>query len=324
MLAAFALGACQHDVIYEVDYNVTLDKGNTYYAGEPVKFNVSGEVDNILFYSGETGHTYKFKDRFHVDSDQIKSADLKLEVLANYGTDYGSLEVWVTDQFEGLTGTDGGKDKAAIEKMVKEGMPGWTKLEYRDEKANNNKWVEFEFPLNDYMDNMTLAFHWCPPTHERTQRTYWIKGAVNIEMEGVQPISQTLRELGCVKIMMNEEEAPLHNPENKAGNGTMRLPQPDKDGNWPEQHIIMQGVGANGRDYALDGWILTTPQPLNKVANDKGVVIKNLQNYLHTYEYTWNEPGTYEVVFVGRNENYASASEQVIKYKITIMERVDE
>lgn len=93
-------------------------------------------------------------------------------------------------------------------------MPGWTKLEYRDEKANNNKWVEFEFPLNDYMDNMTLAFHWCPPTHERTQRTYWIKGAVNIEMEGVQPISQTLRELGCVKIMMNEEETPLHNPEN--------------------------------------------------------------------------------------------------------------
>ena len=30
------MASCQHDVIYKVDYNVTLDKENTYYAGEPV------------------------------------------------------------------------------------------------------------------------------------------------------------------------------------------------------------------------------------------------------------------------------------------------
>ncbi len=51
--------SCEHQVYFPVDYNITLDKENTYLAGEPVRFNFKGEVDNVLFYSGETGHQYK-------------------------------------------------------------------------------------------------------------------------------------------------------------------------------------------------------------------------------------------------------------------------
>ena len=40
--------SCQHDVIYEVDYNVTLDPANTYYAGDPVKFNLTGDVQGQI------------------------------------------------------------------------------------------------------------------------------------------------------------------------------------------------------------------------------------------------------------------------------------
>ena len=45
--------SCQQDIVYEADYVVTLDKSNTYIAGTPVRFNFSGNVDNILFYSGD-------------------------------------------------------------------------------------------------------------------------------------------------------------------------------------------------------------------------------------------------------------------------------
>ena len=83
----------------------------------------------------------------------------------------------------------------------------------------------------------------------------------------------------------------------------------------------MQGVGANVLKYALNGWVLTTPQPLTRVANDKGTVIKNLQNYIHKYEYVWEKPGTYHVVFVGRNENYLSSSEEKHEFTITILEK---
>ena len=88
--------------------------------------------------------------------------------------------------------------------------------------------------------------------------------------------------------------------------------------------VIMQGIGANALKYTLNGWCLTTPQPLTKVANDKGTVIKNLQNYLHTYEYTWEKPGTYKVTFVGRNENYTSSSQMVKEYTITILPKPEE
>ena len=48
--------SCKHEVVYDIDYSISLDKSNTYEVGKPVRFNFSGEVDNIVFYSGETGH----------------------------------------------------------------------------------------------------------------------------------------------------------------------------------------------------------------------------------------------------------------------------
>ena len=84
--------------------------------------------------------------------------------------------------------------------------------------------------------------------------------------------------------------------------------------------LIFQGIGANALPYAIDGWVISKATPLNRVANDKGVAIKNLQNYLHTFEYTWTEPGTYTVTFVGTNSNYAGASQDVKEMTITIFD----
>ena len=47
------------------------------------------------------------------------------------------------------------------------------------------------------------------------------------------------------------------------------------------------------------------------MVNDKAIVIKNLQNYMDTYEYTWEKPGIYEVVFVGTNSDYISATSEI-------------
>ena len=54
------------------------------------------------------------------------------------------------------------------------------------------------------------------------------------------------------------------------------------------------------------------------MANDKGVAIKNLQNYLDSYEYSYAEAGNYTVTFVCINRNYAgnSRTEQFIDLSI--------
>ena len=74
-VAAFAAVACSHkDIVQDVNFDVEIDGSVTYVAGEPVKFLIEGNVDNLLFYSGETGSQYKYKDRFSVPLKQVKSA----------------------------------------------------------------------------------------------------------------------------------------------------------------------------------------------------------------------------------------------------------
>lgn len=311
LFASVLLASCQHDVVNEIDYNIVLDKDNTYLAGDPVAFNITGEVDNILFYSGETGSQYVYKDRYEVPIEDVISANLHLDVQARYG-DAGALEIYVSKDFGGINGTDDPDgDRAAVKAMVEAGMPGWVKLDYQE--GASSKWTAQDFPMNDYLDNLCIAFHWCPKAFDKTQRTYWINGEISIEMKGTDPSKMSLSDLGFQSLMMNEEAEAY---KKNAGNGSIRF---DNAANAGE--ICFQGVGANKLEYAIDGWVFTSPRPLNKVANDKGTVIKNLQNYLHEYVYTWDKPGTYEVVFVGRNENYAAASEQIHRFTITILEK---
>ena len=308
------LASCQHDVIYEVDYNITLDGENTYYAGDPVKFNITGDVENLLFYSGETGSQYIYKDRYEVPVEDVLSANLHLDIRGRYGyiADYEALEIWVSKEFPGINGnSDPDGDRAIVKKMVEDGMPGWYKLPFSD--VNKDQFFDYDFPMNEYLSNLCIAFHWRPKDPALTQRTYWINGKITLEMQGTEPSEMTLTDLGFKSLMMNEE---VDAYKKNAGNGSIRFDNAVNAG-----EICYQGCSGNVLTYAIDGWVFTTPRPLNKVANDKGIVIKNLQNYMHEYVYTWDKPGTYKVTFVGRNENYASSSEQVFEYTITILEK---
>ena len=308
------MASCQQDVIYEVDYNITLDPANTYYAGDPVKFNIDGNVDNLLFYSGETGSQYVYKDRYEVPIEDVLSATLTLDIQARYGL-ANALEIWVSKDFAGINGeNDPDGDRKLIKELVEAGMPGWTKLDYQE--GASTKWTTQDFEMNEYLSNLCIAFHWCPTDITQTQRTYWINGKISLEMAGTEPSTMTLTNLGMKSVMMNEE---VEAYKKNAGNGSIRFDNATNAG-----EICYQGVGGNVLSYAINGWVFTNPRPLNKVANDKGTVIKNLQNYLHSYEYAWNNPGTYKVTFVGRNENYAAASEDIQEFTITILEKPEE
>ena len=307
--ALIAFCACEHDIVRETDFNVTLDKENTYKVGEPVRFNFEGEVDNIIFYSGETGSQYKYKDRYSVPAEDVIAANLDMDFQARYGV-AGALEIWVSKSFEGLNGEDGTADRATIKAMVDGGMQGWTKLDYQE--GASTKWTEQAFDLSEYAENFCIAFHWCPPQKDQTQRTYWINGKLALDLAGTEPTMMDISELGFTTVMMNEE---IEDPYKKnAGNGSIILNNPGTGA------LIFQGVNANVLPYCLDGWAISKPAPLNRVANDKATVIKNMQNYMTSYEYTWNKPGTYNVTFVGSNSSYRHETEQKKDLTVIIVE----
>ena len=306
--ALAALAGCQHEIVTPVDGRITLDPSNTYYAGEPVRFRVGGAPDNILFYSGETGAQYRFKDRYAVPVEQVHSATLHLDYQARYGTE-GALEVWVSNSFPGLKGDDGAADRAAVKALVDGGMQGFTRLDYAE--GQSTVWTAQDYPMNDFLDHFTLAFHWCPAASNATQRTYWINGSITLDMEGADPSTMNIMDLDPVTVMMNEQLDPYH--KNK-GNGSIRFDN-------SAASICFQGVGANVLQYALDGWVFTRPSPLNRVAADKGSVIKNIQNYMDVYEYIYEEPGNYTASFVSSNVNYLGASEDVQEFRFSIIEK---
>lgn len=311
LLAATTLYSCQHDIVRKTDFNITLDHSNTYKAGEPVRFNIEGEVDNIIFYSGETGSQYKYKDRYNISPEDVRSANLSLDLQARYGN-AGALEIWISDSFEGLDGENGESDRALLKDLYDKGMPGWTRLDYQE--GASTKWTNQNFDLSSYIGNFCIAFHWNPESFTATQRTYWINGSLSLDLEGAEPSIMDLSELGFKTVMLNEQIEDPYLKNN--GNGSIILNNPNTAA------IIFQGAGANALEYALDGWAISTPTSLDKVANDKAIVIKNIQNYMHTYEYVWEEPGNYTVTFVGTNSNYMSSSEEIKEMNITIIENL--
>lgn len=63
LASALCIQSCRaNQIAPRVDFNITLDPSNSYVAGSTVSFKVSGNVDNLLFYSGEEGARYDHRD----------------------------------------------------------------------------------------------------------------------------------------------------------------------------------------------------------------------------------------------------------------------
>ena len=313
VLAAFY--GCQHDIARDVDYNITLSAENSYLAGEPVVFNITGEVDNLLFYSGEVGADYECRERTEVSISSVTDIKLYAKYQARYSTP-GNLEVWVTDDFDGLNFTDPAADSSAFASIaVDPAKAGWIKLDYAE--GESTVWTEQEYhlsKLNDFdvtSDRLCLAFHWCPPDLVKNQRAYWLSGSLEFECAG-QKVSKTYKDLAFRTISLNDDTY----YDARSYNGCKF------DFNTKDAQIALTGYSAN-EPYRWDLWLVSTPFKVLPVEPDKGTVIKNVQNYMSTFEHTWKKPGTYTVVFVGTCANYLGSSKQVKKMTINIVEEVE-
>lgn len=323
MLPAVFSGCTQNDILYDVDYNVTFDPSNTYLAGDPVKFNFTGEVDNILFYSGETGSEYQYRDRYTIPVEEVTKATLRLDVISRYGSYAGGLDVYYTDKFSGLDRNDPEADRATIASMSGDmAATGWIKAEVWTEdrpEQNSETPVSVEIPVTDLKENFCLAFHWHPTQGEdkkNAQRTYWVNGSLIVETQNFGTLETDLDEFLYTTVMMNGEIPVDSTYNNNRGDGSIRFDDDSAD-------IKFQGIAGGKLDYDIDGWCISVPMSMNSIQNDKGTVIKNMQNYMTSYSYTYEKPGTYQAVFVGRNSNYIGASEEIRQLQVTVLSRLE-
>ena len=302
---------CEHKVIEDIDFYVSFNAENTYFTGEKVVFNFDGNAENIVFYSGEKGSEYQYHDRYSIPSENIESAQLSLDVVSQYGK-AGAMEIWITDKFSGLWGDDLIKDREIVTSLTSTDMAEtWTKLAYTD--PNSGGTVEVAHDIEGLKDNFCIAFHWNPIYDgKNSQRTYKVNGEINLGVKDMGQSKMTLSNLDFTALMKNDNGEYAYVSGTK--NGTIIL-------NDSVYSLFFKGCGATEFNYALDGWAISRPRPLNKIENDKGMVLKNTQNYMDSFEYVWNEAGTYEVVFVASNSNYAGSYEIVKKLTVNIVDK---
>lgn len=327
--ALIALCGCQHDVERIAHFNVTFAPENTYQVGEPVRFNISGEVDNLLFYSGEHGADYAYVDRTELPMSAVTDLTINAEYMAKYAVP-GHLEIWITDNFDGLYSTgDPQADSTSFASIASDpAAAGWVRLNY--EEGASEQWTNETYSLSDSTgfniasDKLCLAFHWCAPENVTFQRQYGLNGTLEYKAAG-RTFTKTYKDLGFKTISLNEDT--FYNATTYNGckfqyntkeaqiffNGFDTIAD-KKTGEVKEGYIS---------PYAWDLWMVSTPFKTFPVDSDKGTVIKNVQNALTTFEHTWKEPGTYTVVFVGTCANYLGSSKQVKTLTVNIVESVE-
>lgn len=323
VIAAALFASCEHDLSIPVDFTVSLAGNNSFKPGEPVHFDIEGNVDNIVFFSGEDGHRYEFRDRYEYETKDIESIELDI----NYGIWYGQNQTaadptqfetyirpsWDSDQ---ISWSDFEADSVAFRKMYAEGMAGWERLEYTDDISKIGTYVPYTYNLDSkYVDGLVIAFHFIPnETYDSSiwRRFYRIYGLLTTRFAGADPFTLNFFSMSWQTITFGTI------PEARYNFVT------DNSG----VKIATSGVYSlmfDARKYwsslkypCPEAWAICRPIKMNKANPDSGESIKNLQNVLRSYEHIYDEPGTYKAVFVGTNRNYKSESRQVREVEFTV------
>lgn len=332
LLAAAAFAACDHDEIYEpIEFQATLSPTNTYLAGKPVQFLFSGNADYILFYSGETGREYCYRDRYYVAPEDIESCELSLQLSVRMGS-LPSMTAYVTNTFDGLDGADEAADLATINSMLTEekDLQGWKKLDVIETAEGSNWNEQLITDVTDLADNFCVALHWDGQTTESSQRQYWVGMYVTVKFKGYEQQIISSKGLGLIPFSvadaMEGQRYTLSDKNNVPGTLWFTNNNPGKN----SQEFIL--VGSQKYDpenektlpYAIDTWIVSTPMALNKVNPDQGESIKSLNEPLNSYSYVFEKAGTYKVTFVATSGNYIDCSRDVKEFTITIIDPLKE
>lgn len=327
-----ALSSCdESDLNVPVDFNVRLNPENTYVAGESVKFDFNGEYDNIVFFSGEDTHKYKYKDRFELSPEDVRSAALNLTLVSQYGhaaDTKSALDIYVSDSFDGLNGTDFDSDVNKINAMVEAGLPGWEKIDMVPGSLYaNSRTTEFQktYELDPkYISQFSLAFHYHPNWDTDEVSASWKKfcyftGNLSLDLYGAAPSAQDIRSLNYVAIVTNNTEY-FPNPYGSvAWNGLTGGYLYDYPG---KGYIAFVGGKNTSGVYDLDLWMISSPITLNMIDPDEGETIKGFIDYLPSYEYTFENPGTYTVTFIASNASHMGSSQVVRDVTVTIVDKM--
>lgn len=258
-----------------------------YAVGDTVTFLLAGNADNIVYWSGENGHNYYYRNRTYTEGNTIK---LNFKSYSQYGTvDKTNIKLLVSTDF---TGTYTAPNVSAAT---------WSDISDRAIWSSGaDQTPSGEISLDDFASknkNMVVAFQF---------KTSAIKNSATQNR-------WVIRSFDLTSTNNASEVATIFNMST-AGWASFNFSASATD--W----TISSSQLYTGRSYTEldDDWVLTRQFNPNAAKPDLGVAIKNIAQGLSEYKAVFSKVGKYKVVFVATNANLKRQTSKLKELELTI------
>lgn len=294
------------DDVDDVHFDVSLE-AETFKVGEPVRFHFSGNPDFIIFYSGEKGNDYAYKD-----TDRITDSEMTF-----------SFSTTTT------AGTAGNPNPSHVPVCYSTDFSG----EYTEEAVRAATWIDitdrFTMPtdtgisallsgdvnVTEYFSDpeipLYFSFHWVVEPYDaaiNNGRTQWNIQATKVNGIAGESVS-TLYDFADMRWQIVQAAS---------FEGTPSKSLPDVNASRILFRSEFQPT-VSRECWAVSGPIYRMDQ-IND-GPDFGVGIKAMaEASLSSYAYTYTEPGDYEITFVAANANVYGRKEVIRKVSVRIIE----
>lgn len=290
-LLLVGMASCMEDEAPGVGLNVALDK-QVYQVGEPVTFKLNGNPDNIVFYSGEIGHNYVYKERYRADGDLL----VNFYSWVRYGDIYHNLKFLVSSDFNGIY------DKENV------GNATWIDLSDKFRfSVGGDQTPSGEVNLKEYVGaaedaKLFVAFRY--EDEAKAQQNNWIIRSIALDCvsaEGVRSNLATMPTMGW-KVVDFENTAVTWNTSSTSQ---------------------IQINGGTNQPKNVD-WIISQAFDVRKTTPDTGVALKNISTTMDEYKYVYTKPGIYEVVFETTSDWYNGNDHALTKLTVEVQGAVEQ
>ena len=290
-LLLVGLVSCMEDEAPSVELNVALDK-QVYQVGEPVTFKLNGNPDNIVFYSGEVGHNYAYKERYHADGDLL----VKFNSWVRYGDIYHNLKFLVSSDFSGIY------DKENVEAATWIDLSDKFRFSVGDDQTPSGEVNLKEYVGAEEDAKLFVAFRY--EDEQKARQNNWIIRSITLDCvsaEGVRSNLATMSTMGW-KVVDFENPAVTWNVASTS-------------------QILIDG-GAN-QPKNVD-WVISQAFDVRKTTPDTGVALKNISTTMDEYKYVYTKPGIYEVVFETTSDWYNGSDHGLTRVTVEVQGTVEE
>ncbi len=285
-----SLASCKKRYVLDAfdNFSVELEK-TSYKVGEPIRFMINGKPNNLVFWSGEAGHVYAFRNRTAVEGNAVS---LNFKTYAQFGLmpiDQSVIKLLVSTDFSGKY------DSTNVKAATWEDITDKAVLSTGQDQTPSGNIDLSSFAARN--KNIAIALRYKTNVIKpEAQQNRWVIRSFDLKSTNQQVDETVLANMAT------------------AGWTSFNFSGPAT--NWSITSAQLLTV-RNSTDLD-DDWVITKQFNPNKTMPDKGEPIKNISQKLYEYTRAYNKPGVYKVAFVATNVNVKESASIVKEIELTI------